>query len=305
MAFIKQSTIPGVPSNFSPGAGGNISPLTFDRSVLPSSNGLGAASSALSGLGSAASSFSPLGAAANVVGEMGSSLINNLFAKRNARIQYEYGEKTAENAYQRQLDFWDMQNEYNSPLAQVQRIREAGLSPVEQVDTGNSSNLSSVPQGTGAQVQQTPVHFDLLGAVEQLSRIDQMQFQNTKLGAEAKQIFSQIYLNSLEGELKKAGLHEVAARVNKLGQETSNLKTEGLMLNLDYLMKAIEKNFKESKESQELENLKALENQIKHGIIQGYIGAGSDVIRSITDIGGLVFGKKAARGLLKSLENKK
>lgn len=50
-------------------------------------------------------------------------------------------------AYKRQLEFWNLQNAYNTPSAQMQRLADAGLNPnlmYGQGNTGNAVNLSSV-----------------------------------------------------------------------------------------------------------------------------------------------------------------
>jgi len=56
--------------------------------------------------------------------------------------------KFSEHMYDRQkqdnLDFWNLQNTYNSPQAQMQRFQEAGLNPNLIYGQGNSGNAGSV-----------------------------------------------------------------------------------------------------------------------------------------------------------------
>lgn len=42
-------------------------------------------------------------------------------------------------------EMWNLQNEYNSPAAQMQRLKEAGLSPALMYQQGNPGNSSNVP----------------------------------------------------------------------------------------------------------------------------------------------------------------
>lgn len=76
--------------------------------------------------------------------EMGVSAFNNWMAERSAQKQFD-----------RQVDFWEMQNEYNSPLNQRKRLQEAGLNPVAAAgDIGGhntAGSLSSVPGNQYAQ----------------------------------------------------------------------------------------------------------------------------------------------------------
>lgn len=47
-----------------------------------------------------------------------SGIVDNIFARKNARDQFR-----------NEVKLWNMQNEYNKPINQVARLREAGLNP--------------------------------------------------------------------------------------------------------------------------------------------------------------------------------
>lgn len=68
------------------------------------------------------------------------SLISNAFYERNLRLQV--------NA---QKELFDYQNAYNSPSAQMERLKAAGLNPNliygSQSPAGNSGNVPSAPGG--------------------------------------------------------------------------------------------------------------------------------------------------------------
>lgn len=73
-----------------------------------------------------------IGAGSNLLG----GIMNQIFA-----------DKAAKKAYQRQLDFWNRQNEYNLPVNQMQRLQAAGLNPNLVYGSGAttmSAQLSSV-----------------------------------------------------------------------------------------------------------------------------------------------------------------
>lgn len=90
----------------------------------------------VSALSSAATSA--IGGLPSMAFNVGSSILNNYLAERSAQKQYD-----------RQLDFWEKQNEYNSPLNQRKRLQQAGLNPVAAAgDIGGhntAGSLSSVP----------------------------------------------------------------------------------------------------------------------------------------------------------------
>lgn len=61
-------------------------------------------------------------------------------------VSYGMNKKLAEQQNQYNLDMWKMQADYNSPQAQMQRFREAGLNPNLIYGQGNNGNMSSAPE---------------------------------------------------------------------------------------------------------------------------------------------------------------
>lgn len=51
----------------------------------------------------------------------------------------------AELAYQRQIEMWHLQNQYNSPAEQMKRFGAAGLNPYLVYSQGNAGNASGTP----------------------------------------------------------------------------------------------------------------------------------------------------------------
>lgn len=100
----------------------------------------------------------------SLIGGFG-SLLNSGFgmaAQRNANIQnmqlakYQNNWQTAENekAYARSVEMWNMQNQYNSPTAQMSRLRQAGLNPNLVYGSGVTGNSAgSAPQYQPAKIQ--------------------------------------------------------------------------------------------------------------------------------------------------------
>lgn len=57
-----------------------------------------------------------------------------------------YQSALAGQANAHELEMWNLQNEYNSPKAQMQRFKEAGLNPMLAYTQGNPGNSSHAPQ---------------------------------------------------------------------------------------------------------------------------------------------------------------
>lgn len=90
----------------------------------------------------------------SLLGGLGSSAMNNKAVqdtnKANmeiAKYQSQWQQQENEKAYQRSLNMWNLQNEYNSPTQQMARIRAAGLNPNLVYGNGVAGNSSgSTPQ---------------------------------------------------------------------------------------------------------------------------------------------------------------
>lgn len=76
---------------------------------------------------------------------------------RNVQLaKYQNNWQTAENekAYARSVEMWNMQNQYNSPTAQMSRLRQAGLNPNLVYGSGVTGNSAgSAPQYQPAKIQ--------------------------------------------------------------------------------------------------------------------------------------------------------
>lgn len=59
---------------------------------------------------------------------------------------YQYQKSLAEQQNQFNIDMWKMQADYNSPQAQMERYKQAGLNPNLIYGQGSNGNMSSAPQ---------------------------------------------------------------------------------------------------------------------------------------------------------------
>jgi len=78
----------------------------------------------------------------------GASLLGNLFNSfgqaRQNRLSRQFSREMYERQFNDNLKFWGMQNEYNSPAAQMSRFREAGLNPHLVYSQGNPGNAAQI-----------------------------------------------------------------------------------------------------------------------------------------------------------------
>lgn len=95
----------------------------------------------------------------NAAATAGDFLSNIFFGRRNER----WAREDATTAYERQMDAWRLQNEYNTPKAQMQRLIDAGLNPnliYSQMD-GGAIAMPTPPQAQSASPAPTNIASDL------------------------------------------------------------------------------------------------------------------------------------------------
>lgn len=90
----------------------------------------------------------------------------------------------AEYQYQKDLEMWNRSNEYNTPAAQMQRYKDAGLNPNLMYGQGNSGNVSTAMPKYQAPSMDNHVNakFDMLPALSlyQDVQVKKAQIDNLK-----------------------------------------------------------------------------------------------------------------------------
>lgn len=120
--------------------------------------------------------------------------------------------------------FMNKQNEYNKPVNQMARLREAGLNP-NLVYGNGADTLSAGPSG-GAMAKVTPVHvsdFDALRLMMAGQEVEQRDKNIERTEFDIKQTANQIWLDQKNMELKEK---LVAAQVFNLLQTGKRTKLD-------------------------------------------------------------------------------
>ena len=105
-----------------------------------------------------------LGTAGNIIGStLGASnqwkyqQRQNAWSERMMQQQNAWNQQNAATAYQRQIEFYNMQNDYNSPLNQIARLRSAGINPNLAYANGSLNNVgASTPTVSQAETASAP-----------------------------------------------------------------------------------------------------------------------------------------------------
>lgn len=143
-----------------------------------------------------------------------SSAIQNKKAREFAERQYAQQRRDA-------LMDWNMQNEYNSPAAQMQRLKLAGLNP--NLVYGHGADATSGPVRSSSPQSWSPQSLGLESIGEAPSSAFQT-YQNTQLQQQTLNNMQATELSTIVDTQKKA------AEINKILVDTDVSKTRDLQL---------------------------------------------------------------------------
>lgn len=155
-----------------------------------------------------------------LLSSLGSALGQPLADFGMAMWQNTQAKKAATKAYSREIDLWRMNNEYNTPAAQVQRLKDAGLNPAliygtgSSVATGVSKGAAHAPQAS------TPSRpsFDFLGALSMGQDIKMKQAQTANIEKQNEVIQRRLDILDADRAIKRHNLAYAKAHNQPVGQ---------------------------------------------------------------------------------------
>lgn len=166
---------------------------------------------------------SAIEAGASFIGNIVGGFQHNSNIDKQIAFQREENEKArafnkamAEQANQWSIDQWIRENQYNSPVAMRQRLRDAGLN-ADLFYGGNAQNTASASPSVTPVAPAVPTDVSAFG-------------QKTTIGDVTNNVVNQ--------SLAAAQIRKLTADTGKSRQETENLKVEGKILSADALTRA-------------------------------------------------------------------
>lgn len=179
-----------------------------------------------------------------------SSLLGGLFGGMSNQSQVDKANATnlqiARETNQQQYQMFQEQNSfnermynqmqaYNSPAAQMQRYKDAGINPYIAAGNVQTGNAQSSLQSAQAPQLHTPQVSPALGMG------DAIQNSFTQIGNVVSQYAqNELALSQAQKNRAEAGWVDRlnGAQINKMSAETNNLHQQGSLLGLDYKMKS-------------------------------------------------------------------
>lgn len=154
--------------------------------------------------------------AAGAIGAIG----NFFTGGASARKQYRYQSKLMDKQNQQQIDFWKMNNEYNTPFAQRARLEQAGLNPDLMYGGSGSVTPSQMPGAASGSAPNVD-YGDTSGAFANGIRLAQqaslIDAQVSKIEAENKLLAEQALSQAEQRELWKAQATDAWLRAEHQG----------------------------------------------------------------------------------------
>lgn len=188
-----------------------------------------------------------------------------------ALITNEGNKKSQKRAQKANLDFWNLQNEYNNPTSQMARLRAAGLNPnliYGSNASGASGNAESIAPAKAAEYNIPNPLADIQQFAEHRKNeatTDNLKTQNTVLEADAALKASQTAKTLSEGASAAT-----KAKIDKELTQTSIDASKESLRKLQYesIGADLDKQFKDKSLRERLENV-SLGVQIARGQLQG------------------------------------
>lgn len=169
--------------------------------------------------------------AAQLVTSAGNALYNWLAGGQEQRWQ----EKAATTAYERQLSLLNNQRAYDHPLAQLQRLIDAGLNPnlaYGQLDMSSSSPVTA-PEGGAGSISSPNMRIDASDPLQSQLMMAQIERLKTQNSNDTRMTDSQIErfaaLNDVsvkQAYLLEQQAEETIARTTQLNVSLDNIKKE-------------------------------------------------------------------------------
>lgn len=169
----------------------------------------------------------------------------------------QFNSEQAEKAYARQLEFWRMQQEYNTPAALMKRYKDAGLNPdlvygeVSPVNASSSSPTASYSGSVGSDLSTKRTIGDIASMALQMQR-EKAEIDNIKADTANKNAntagtltYNQFQEKLLQGQIDLNDMNlmlgDWTAKLNDAEQKRLFQETKNLERTYDVLSAEIEK----------------------------------------------------------------
>lgn len=151
--------------------------------------------------------FAGAQAAGNILGQ----LISNASQKKRNEREFQRNKEMADYKQKQDIEMWQMQNEYNNPSNQMERLRQAGLNPNMVYGSGKAAGNTSSQLPAYSQVK---ARYDYDPVIKELPNMLSMyqdyrlkQGQIDNLAEQRRILESESEIRSAEADFRSSILH--------------------------------------------------------------------------------------------------
>lgn len=122
-----------------------------------------------------------------LVSSLAGGWINRRTQKKNIERQFRYDRQMADYSYNKDLEMWNRQNEYNNPSAQMSRLSQAGINPHLVYKSGGVTGNASGPLPKYNQVGQNVNYDPIINPPDVIGRYQDFAIKNAQMDNLASQ----------------------------------------------------------------------------------------------------------------------
>lgn len=169
-------------------------------------------------------------AGGNILG----GFLNSRYQRKQQERQFDHNKQMARYAFDRNVDMWNMQNEYNTPAKQMERFKEGGLNPHLIYGKGTPGNASELPkyQAPKAEYTSQPPFSVLPNMLGQFQDFKVKDAQIDLLNAQKKRTDEMTLTESVNRMLKTNQASNIGFKNVRL-KELNKYITEDVQLDLE------------------------------------------------------------------------
>lgn len=163
-----------------------------------------------------------------------SSAVGGLVGLATSALQHHYNKKLSEKQFEQNVAMWNMQNEYNSPVAQRKRLEEAGLNPALMYQNGASAgNATSMPQyqAFGQSLSQNLLDGMQMAQISANIRKTNAEAENEENKSPFVALEAQAIIDNYiaDADVKRSTIRKMSAEISKMEIEGRKLEQDILV----------------------------------------------------------------------------
>lgn len=142
----------------------------------------------------------------SALGNIGSSLFGAFYNANQSKINRNFQREMYERQYKDALDFWKLQQDFNSPSNQLNRLLSAGLNPLLMYGEGGVTNVANSAAQTPSQPSGAQASYSFTNPFETAQYL-LIDAQRQKLTAEADKVKSETDWQKIENQYSRDTLN--------------------------------------------------------------------------------------------------